>query len=68
MLINFYKVGKKVDFSQETARKSMKVAEEMGNSNTYWNLNQSKLFALLDVPSDFRDTFRIPLLLKKIKQ
>ncbi|MDF2883748.1 MAG: hypothetical protein K0R54_4312 [Clostridiaceae bacterium] len=35
----------------------MKVAEEFSNSNTYGNLNQSKIFALLDIPSEEREDF-----------
>ncbi|MBW9154889.1 DUF3102 domain-containing protein [Clostridium tagluense] len=47
----------KVEFSQETARKFMKVGTEFSNSNTYGNLNQSKIFALLDVPAEEREDF-----------
>lgn len=47
----------KVEFSQETARKFMKCASEFSNSNTYWNLGQSKIFALLDIPVEDREEF-----------
>lgn len=36
----------------------MKVAAEIGNSNTYWNLNQSKIFALLEVPKEEREEYK----------
>jgi len=47
----------KVEFSQETARKFMKISEEYSNSNAGWNLGTNKLFLLLDVPSGERETF-----------
>ncbi len=47
----------KVDFSQDTANRFMKVASEFSNSATLRNLTQSKLFALLSIPSDDRDSF-----------
>lgn len=47
----------KVQFTQETARKFMRCAEEYSNSNLDWNLGQSKLFALLSVPSEEREAF-----------
>lgn len=47
----------KVDFSQETARKFMKISEEFSNSNSVWNLGTKKLWLLLDVPSEEREDF-----------
>jgi hypothetical protein len=47
----------KVEFKNDTARKFMQVAREFSNTDTYRNLNQSKIFALLDVPQDQREEF-----------
>lgn len=47
----------KIEFSQETSRKFMKCANEYSNSKAIWNLEPTKLFKLLDVPSDERDDF-----------
>jgi chromosome segregation ATPase len=47
----------KVDFSQETARRFMKIAEEFSNSTALGNLPVTKIYALLDVPSDQREEF-----------
>lgn len=47
----------KVEFSQESARRFMRVAEEFSNSTTLWNLPPSKVFALLDMPPEEREQF-----------
>jgi len=47
----------KVDVSQWTANKFMKVAKENSNCGTYNNLSQSKVFALLSMPQEERETF-----------
>ncbi|MBU3098360.1 MULTISPECIES: DUF3102 domain-containing protein [Clostridium] len=47
----------KVDVSQWTANKFMKVAKENSNCGTFNNLNQSKVFALLSLPQEDRETF-----------
>lgn len=47
----------KVDFSSRTAQKFMKCAEEFSNTSPVANLGQSKLFALLSVPSEEREEF-----------
>lgn len=47
----------KVDFKQTTATKFMRVANEFSNLHTYESLNQSKIFALLDIPQDQREDF-----------
>jgi hypothetical protein len=47
----------KVDFTSRTARKFINVAEEFGNRNMYSDLPVSKLYALLDVPSEDREDF-----------
>lgn len=47
----------KVDFKRETARKFMLVAEQFSNSQSLGNLNQTKIFALLDLPQDQREEF-----------
>lgn len=49
----------RVEFSQSTATRFMNVANEFGNSSTLKNLNQSKLFALLEVPKEERQDFII---------
>lgn len=46
-----------VQFSDEQARKLMRLAEEYPNSNALWNLPLTKAFALLQVPPDERDDF-----------
>lgn len=48
---------KKVDFSQEIARRFMKIAEEFSNSSAGRNLGARKLFLLLDVPAEEREEF-----------
>jgi len=47
----------KVDFSQPTANRFMKVANEFSNSSTLRNLSQSKVFALLSLPQEEREEF-----------
>lgn len=47
----------KVDFTQETARKFMKISNEFGNSNSVWNLGSKKLWLLLELPSEERNDF-----------
>lgn len=47
----------KVEFSQWTAQKFIRIANEFSNSGTFTNLNYSKAIALLDLPSDQRETF-----------
>lgn len=47
----------KVDFSQEQARRFMKVALEFSNSTSLWNLPVTKIYALLDIPKDEREEF-----------
>lgn len=47
----------KVDFSQWQANKFMKVAREFSNRGSLNNLNQTKIFALLAVPQEERETF-----------
>lgn len=47
----------KVEFSQDTARNFMRVAESFPNPETIRNLPISKVYALLDVPQCDRDDF-----------
>ena len=47
----------RVDFSQSTAVKFMKVAKEFSNSESVTNLGTKKLFLLLDLPPDEREEF-----------
>ena len=47
----------KVEFSQWTANKFMKVANEISNCGALHNLPQTKIFALLDLPPDERGDF-----------
>lgn len=47
----------KVDFSQNTAGQFMRVAKEFSNSESVKNLGTRKLFLLLEVPPDERETF-----------
>jgi hypothetical protein len=47
----------KVEFTDRTAQKFMKVASEISNTNTYSHLTQSKVFALLDLPQEQRQDF-----------
>lgn len=47
----------KVDFSPTTAKRFIRVATEFGNRPTLVDLNSSKLFALLDIPSKERTDF-----------
>lgn len=46
-----------VDFKKTTASKFMRVANEFANVQTYEHLTQSKIFALLDVPTEQREEF-----------
>lgn len=48
---------KRVDFSQDTARNFMRVAESFPNSETIRNLSISKVYALLEVPQEERQGF-----------
>jgi len=52
-------LSEKVEFSQDTANKFMKVANEMSNSDALRNLNQTKIFALLSIPQEEREQFII---------
>lgn len=47
----------KVEFSDRTARRFMQCAIEFENRSALTNLNQSKIFALLDVPAEEREVF-----------
>ena len=47
----------KVDISQWTANRFMKVAKEFSNYGSINNLSQTKIFALLEVPKEERETF-----------
>jgi hypothetical protein len=47
----------KVEFSNITAYRFMKIALEMPNLSTLKDMNKSKLFLLLDVPNEERETF-----------
>lgn len=47
----------KVDFKRSTAQNFIRVANEFSNYQTIGNLTQSKIFALLDVPSEEREDF-----------
>jgi len=47
----------KVEFSQWTANKLMKCAEEISNCGALNNLPQTKVFALLDIPAEEREQF-----------
>jgi chromosome segregation ATPase len=47
----------KVDFSQVTANKFMRIADEFSNLKSPLNLGSEKLWLLLDIPSDQRDDF-----------
>ena len=46
-----------VEFKRTTANNYMKVVKEFSNYQTYGNLGQSKIFALLDVKKDDRENF-----------
>lgn len=48
---------KKVNFSQPTASRFIRSAETFKDYSTLNNLTQSKIFALLDVPSEEREDF-----------
>jgi hypothetical protein len=50
-------LGEKVDFSNVTATRFMRVANEFSNLSTLKDLTQSKIFALLDVPTEERKDF-----------
>lgn len=47
----------KVQFKKSTANNFMRVANEFSNLQTFGDLNQSKIFALLDVPTEEREEF-----------
>jgi len=47
----------RVEFSQEQARRLMRVANECSNSTAMLNLPSTKVFALLDVPTEEREQF-----------
>lgn len=47
----------KVDFADRTARQFMKVAQEFGDSQSGMRLPISKVYALLDLPSEEREEF-----------
>ena len=47
----------KVEFTQQTANKFMRVANEMGNYASMLNSGSAKLFALLSLPEPDRETF-----------
>lgn len=47
----------KVDFSNVTATRFMRVANEFSNVSTLKDLSQSKIFALLDLPQEEREEF-----------
>jgi hypothetical protein len=47
----------KVEFSQWTANKFMRAANELSNCGTLNNLSNSKVFALLDLPPEEREPF-----------
>lgn len=50
-------LAEEVEFSQENARRFMKIAKECSNSTAMWNLPPTKVFALLDLPPDEREEF-----------
>ena len=51
-------LSEKVGFSQRTANNLMRVAKELGeNSQSLSNLEATKLYMLLELPSEERDTF-----------
>lgn len=47
----------KVEFSKSTAYRFINTAEQFGNFPTLGNLNQSKIFLLLEVPQEDREEF-----------
>jgi septal ring factor EnvC (AmiA/AmiB activator) len=47
----------KVDFTDRTAQRFMKVASEFSNTTTLSDLPRSKAFALLELPQEERETF-----------
>ncbi len=47
----------KVEFTQQTANKFMRVASEMANYSTSFNLTGSKIYELLSLPETERETF-----------
>ncbi|ASN68264.1 hypothetical protein 10S11_2 [uncultured Caudovirales phage] len=47
----------KVDFTDRTAQRFMKVASEFSNTTALSDLPKSKVFALLDLPQEERDEF-----------
>jgi len=47
----------KVEFSQMTATKFMRIASEFSNLNPGLDLGSKKLYLLLDVPAENRETF-----------
>lgn len=50
-------LNSKVDFSYRQAARFMQVAKEFSNMPTLAGLNTSKIYALLDLPTDQRETF-----------
>lgn len=50
-------LAEKLDFTDRTAQKFIKVAEQFGKTNTYSDLPVSKLYALLLLPSEEREEF-----------
>lgn len=44
-------------FWQQTSNKFMKCSTEFSNCGTFHNLEQSKIFKLLDLPKDDREEF-----------
>lgn len=47
----------KVDFSPRSARRFIQVATEFGNRSAMTTLEPTKIFALLDIPSEERENF-----------
>lgn len=50
-------LAEKVYFSDRTANRFMQAAREFSNPSALSNLSQTKIFMLLDVPSEERETF-----------
>ena len=46
-----------VDFTQRTAQRFMKVSQEFGNTTSMSHLGSGKLFSLLSLPAEKRETF-----------
>ena len=53
--LNYLK--EKVDFTDQVAKRFMRIAREFPNSLAINDLPQTKLYLLLDIPSDERETF-----------